>query len=150
MDKGKQTFGWFDSSDFFFCSFRSVLSPLLPLSLSLARPAPLDIVLSVSLLKPKCCCEGREPWKAERPCGRWAEQGSPDPPRRGRHSSDATLGPGASAFFFVSLLPPGKWNCWAGPWRQQRLGCFGDLGVSAPQHWHLWDLACRRPSLARM
>lgn len=71
--KENLTFRWFDSSfDFFFGSLLSVLSPLLPLfsllplsSVSLCSPlSSLNLVLSVSLLKPKCCSEGHEPLKS--------------------------------------------------------------------------------------
>lgn len=76
MDEGKPTvFGWFDSSfDFFFCYLLSPSSflpslppcPLLSLLLSLCSfLTSLNLILSVSLLKPKCCCEGLEPLKSE-------------------------------------------------------------------------------------
>lgn len=55
----------------FFCSLQSTLPSLCsPLSASLSlflrsSLTCLNLVLSVSLLKPKCCCEGREPLKSE-------------------------------------------------------------------------------------
>lgn len=137
MDEGKPTvFGWFDSS-FDFSSLLSPSSFCLPPSLpplSSLLPSPLlfslNLILSVSLLKPKCCCEGLEPLKSERSpplAGQEQREGRawrwPD----GLHAFCWTLqreadGAPASAlsFLLVSLLPTRKQNCWAGPQRQQR------------------------------
>lgn len=122
MDEGKLTFGWFDSSfDFFFypvCPLSSVsfLSAHHSVSLFfLPSLISLNLILSVSLLKPKCCCEGREPWKSEWPCplrGRGEQrEGDPGDSAAGHSeerqtASAATLGPAASAFFFSGLPSP--------------------------------------------
>lgn len=87
-----------------------------PLSLPLPSFFSYLYLIFLSLLKPKCCCEGREPWKSEWPpplAGQSRGRGEPwravllDTPRRGRQSLGRHPGPQRS-FSFVSLLPPGK------------------------------------------
>lgn len=133
----------------------SVLSPVFFLlaSLSLFLRSSLtsiNLVLSVSLLKPKCCCEGREPWKSEWPphprpsLGR--AEGGENPglgqccwtlPGESDRALDATLGPEASAFSFslVSLSHPGNETVGLGHGGSRDSAVAGVWGALSGQRW---------------
>lgn len=139
--KENLTLRWFDSSfDFFFGSLLSVLSPpllplfsLLPLSsVSLCSPlSSLNLVLSVSLLKPKCCSEGHEPLKSG-----WGLTATVWPPplagqeqREGRALRPQGFGLG-SFHFLPDTLRRGRWSprpqrslfsCLPSPTREMKL-----------------------------
>lgn len=147
----------------------SRLSLPLPLLLSHLSPSP---CFSVSLLKPKCCCEGREPLKSEWPpplAGQAQREGRAPGDWRGCRTlpgeadgaSDATLGPEASAFS-LSLLSPfshlGNETFRLGHGGSRDSAVSGVSGCLVREvverlplpPWHRWGLACRRPILARM
>jgi hypothetical protein len=103
----------------------------------------LSLVLSVSLLKPKCCCEGREPLKSERPrpSRAGAEGGESrrqlalvastlDTPRRGSRNPR----PQRSLFFWSPFSHLGNQTIRLGQ-RQQRLGRCRASGALSGQWW---------------
>lgn len=160
-----------------FCSLRSVLSPLSS-SLSAVPPSSsspltsLHLLVSVSLLKPKCCCEGREPLKSEWPpplAGQAQREGRAPGDWRGCRTlpgeadgaSDATLGPEAAAFSLSFLSPFSHlgnetFGLGHGGSRDSAVsGVSGCLVWEVVERlplppWHRWGLACGRPILARM
>uniref|UniRef100_A0A2K6REC4 Uncharacterized protein n=1 Tax=Rhinopithecus roxellana TaxID=61622 RepID=A0A2K6REC4_RHIRO len=160
MKENLTTFRWFDSSfDFFFGSLLSVLSPpliplfsLLPLS-SLSLCSPLsshNLVLSVSLLKPKCCSEGHEPLKSG-----WGLTATVWPPplagqeqREGRALRPQGFGLG-SFHFLLDTPRRGRWSPRRQPETRPLQGPPGALSgqwcSSRPSHpwhdgaWHLVD-----------
>lgn len=104
----------------------SRLSLPLPPLLSHLSPSP----VSVSLLKPKCCCEGREPLKSEWPLplagqaqregrapGAW--RGCPTLPGEADGSLGCHPGPRGLSVLFLSCLPSPTWEMKLSGWAME-------------------------------
>ena len=131
-----------------------------PLLLSLSCPSlflpfyltSLHLLVSLSLLKPKCCCEGREPLKSEWPLPLGRRRGRGEPQETGgaagysqERQTEPRMPPWAlrpQRSHFLCCLPSPTWEMkllgWATEAAETRLfqgsrvPCLGSGGVVAP------------------